>query len=344
MTIETRKAASNTGPLMGWDPAASSTPFDVEFNDFLAKALVPSVSENVSTSRTDIVLLETILHEHPDARTILDVCCGRPLLLEKLIEQIQEHPQQSKDYYYVGCDRDAADESFRTMWSHLNQQAMDLGFRTDCAHADAADPDSLKNAIRRYHKGSFDIVLFANALHEITPLKIPSLLFALVELLKDTGVLVVLDPDPAWLLDENRWKGVQDLRQLGIDWEAKAVWLPQDTYQRVFTSFGCSVEPQVVKKSQEFWALHVRRNANFEVTDGDRLIESAKEIMKEAISRQLLEQKDRSIKCRVELINELRRTVGRDGKLIRNKGVEFFSICTSQARRYEATIKLQGKK
>src|SRR5207248_2036170 len=152
------------------------------------------------------------------------------------------------------------------------------GFRTDCAHANAADPDALKSAIGRYHPGKFDIILFANALHEITPARIPSLLFTLVELLTDHGVLAVLDPDPAYLLDKELWKDIQDLRQLGIDLEAKVVWLPQDTYQRVFTGFGCSAEPQDVRKGQEFWVLHVKRDVNFDITRRDQLIENAKTI------------------------------------------------------------------
>jgi hypothetical protein len=340
MATPTRKQSNSA--LGGFDPAVGSTPFDVEFNEFLAKALVPSVSENINTSRTDIVLLEAILREHINARTILDVCCGRPLLLEKLIEQIALRPDEAKDYYYVGCDKDAADESFRNMWNQLNQQATSLGFRTACAHADAADSSSLKHAIERYHPGAFDIILFANALHEITPSKIPSLLFTLVELLTDDGVLVVLDPDPTWLLDKDRWEDVQDLRQLGIDWEAKAVWLPQETYQRVFRSFGCSAESQDVRRGQEFWVLHVKREMDFDSTHRYELIQNARRILGEAIHQQLLLQNDRSRDCRVELVNELRRMIGRDSKRIRNKGVEFFSICTSQARRLEAANKLQG--
>jgi hypothetical protein len=70
------------------DVARDSKSFEKEFNDFLGKTLIPTFSSNNSTSRTDILIQQTILDSHPNALTILDVCSGRPLLLEKLIEEI----------------------------------------------------------------------------------------------------------------------------------------------------------------------------------------------------------------------------------------------------------------
>jgi hypothetical protein len=333
---------SRDGAFDFTDNARPSVPFDEEFIEFLGKALVPSFSDNVSTNRTDILIEDSIFGTQDNARNILDVCCGRPLLLEKLIQELTIGRQDEKPYHYVGCDRDAADDSFRDMWRKLDQQAESVGFKTSCAVADASDPDSLVPSLRRYHSGSFDIIYFANALHEITPSAIPSLLFTLVELLAKDGILIVLDPDPTWLMNPKRWEDLQELSQLAIDWEAKAVWLPQSTYKGILEDFGCSVNPRHAERSQEFWVLYVRQGPSFDPRKRKELVANAAMTISDAINTQLQEQNQRVISCRLELIEELKRVVRRDKRRIRTKGMEFFCLSASQARRVDANLEIVG--
>lgn len=317
------------------------TPFDVQFIEFLGKALEPKFSENLNTSRTDVLLEEAALKQNRAARTILDLCSGQPLLLEKLMQEITEGRQEAREYYYIGCDKYAKEELFENMWNRLAARARSLNIRTVCVPADASDPAFVRNALRHYHEGSFDFIYFANALHEINPAKVPDLLYMLVELLSDNGVLVVLDPDAAWLLDAKRWEGLQDLGHLDIDWEAKAVWLPDNIYKEILISYGCTVESQFAqRRSQEFWILYVKRDVGFDTSKRQQLVDDAKRKIKDAISEQARDQDQRIRNSRIGLIDELTRSPVGDKKRIRNKGVEFLCLSTSQSRRVEAIIEL----
>lgn len=239
--------------------ARSSRPaFEAELSAFLRKALGPTVSSNVNSSRTD-VLIEAAILDALSSRTILDVCCGWPLLLHKLIRQRENELTCGDEYCYVACDTIAAQDDFKLHIESLRVRAGPLGVTIHDVLGDAADPKAFASAVRDKFDGLFDLILFSNALHEVRPRAIPDLLFTLVSLLDDAGRLVIIDPDPTWLLEPSRWNGLAKLADLEIDWEATAVWLPSSTYSEILKGFGCTVTSLDAARSQAFWILQATR-------------------------------------------------------------------------------------
>jgi hypothetical protein len=261
-------SARSSRPKSEAKPVGEAEPaFEAELCAFLWKALGPTVSPNVNSSRTDVLIEETI-RGTLSSRAILDVCCGWPLLLHKLILQREEEQTFDGEYCYVACDIIAAQEDFKLHIEDLRGRRGSLGVTIHDVLGDAADPKALASAVRNKFDGPFDLILFSNALHEIRPRAIPDLLFTLVSLLHEAGRLVIIDPDPTWLLDPSRWNGLGKLADLEIDWEAAAVWLHSSTYSEILKGFGCTVTLTDARRSQPFWVLQVARESGF--TAGDR--------------------------------------------------------------------------
>jgi hypothetical protein len=154
-------------------------------------------------------------------------------------------------------------------------------------------------------------------------------------LLTKNGHLVVLDPEPTWLLDATRWEEIKELSDLSIDWEAQAVWLAAETYRKMLRKFGCTVSDFGAHRSQSFWVLQANRNV-LNLTNRGQLIKEATVIMKQALRHQLHQEVERYIDCRDGLGAELGKVGLRYNKALLLKAVEFFSVCASQARRVEA--------
>lgn len=317
-------------------PRARQRTFEVELIDFLSKALAPS-AENSKTSRIDNLIVTAILNARVAQGAILDVCSGWPLLLEKLIEQLTKDRTREGDYHYVACDMIVSTDAFKHKWEKLRRKTKNSkSLKISRIPADASEPEVLKNALRTAHKGKFDFILLANALHEIPPAARPELLLTLVELLTKNGHLVVLDPEPTWLLDPTRWEEIKELSDISIDWEAQAVWLPAETYRKMLRKFGCTVSDFDAPRSQSFWVLQANRNV-LNLTNRGQLIKEATVIMKQALRRQLHQEVERYVDCRDGLGAELGKVGLRYNKALLLKAVEFFSVCASQARRVEAS-------
>lgn len=323
------------------DRALNSESFDDQFIELLSKALIPTCSENAKTSRTDNLILAAILDACIGKGTILDLCCGWPLLLEKLIEQLLKDKKRETEYHYVACDMIASTEDFKRRWRELEERAKEFSsFRMSPIPTDVSNPKLMINALRTAHPGKFDFIVLANSLHEIPPSATPELLFTLVELLEDNGHLVLLDPEPSWLLHGERWEEAEELNKLTIDWEARAVWLPQVMYQTMLEKFGCTVKELDAPRSQEFWVLQITRPPGNGLLDREKVIKEATEIIQAALHLQLRDEIRRYVECREGLSTQLSKPGMRPKKKLLNKAVEFFSVCASQARRFEVAIEV----
>lgn len=307
-------------------------PFEEEFVAFLRKALGATVSANASESRTDTLIEAGILNAL-SSRTILDVCCGRPLLLHSLIKQLKTDPNRQTEYRYVACDSMAGQEEFKLHIEELTIAASPLGVTVLPVLADAADPKAFASAVHAKFTGRFDLILFSNALHEVWPPAVPALLFTLVTLLEDEGRLVIVDPEPTWLLDEKRWKSIAKLDDLAIDWEASAVWLPSETYAGVLRRFGCTVTRFDADRTQAFWVLQATRPVEFDLCAGETLVREATELLKNALLDQSAAQIARYTACRKDLRTQVMASA--EKRAIMYKAVEFLAVCASQARRFE---------
>jgi SAM-dependent methyltransferase len=330
------------------DPPAARSPtrarkrplsFEQELIRFLSKALAPT-SESSKTSRIDNLIVTAILNRHLSQvprGAILDVCCGWPVLLEKMIEQLLKDKTRSGQYHYVACDMAVSTDAFRHKWQKLMTSARKSKLlKMSKIPADVSEPEVFRNALRTAHEDKFDFILLANALHELPFETRPELLLTLVELLKPNGHLVVLDPEPTWLLDPKRWEEIKELHELSIDWETQAVWLPSKVYRTILQKFGCTVTDFDAKRSQTFWVLQANRGAG-KITNRDRLIVEATKIMNKALHLQLYQEVERYVECRDGLGAEFSKLGLGPNKQFLLKAVEFFSVCASQARRVEAS-------
>jgi hypothetical protein len=309
--------------------------FEDELITFLSSALRPT-SENSRTSRIDNLIVTAILNDHLSRVThgaILDVCCGWPLLLEKLIEQLITDKKRTGEYHYVACDVVVSSNEFKRKLKKLENRAQGL-LKITNRLTDVSRPEQFKSSLRTTGEEKFDFILLANALHEIPLQARPELLFTLVELLKPRGVLVLLDPEPRWLLDPKRWQEIKQLSELRIDWEAEAVWLPAEVYSSVLRDFGCVVTNFDAPRSQVFWVLQANRQ-QARITNRKQLIAKASRVMKKALRVQLNEQIERYIDCREGLETALNRTGLTYNKALFLRAVEFFSVSASQAKRLE---------
>jgi len=319
------------------DSARAAKHFEDEFIKFLKNALKPPLSTNASDSRNDIDIQYGIVNAAPQNHKILDLCCGWPLFLEKLIIQLRSETPRQGEYHYVACDVNAWQEEFKRELSTLEEKANGLGVKVYRLFADVSEP-TLRDIVRAVYKEPFDVILFSNALHEIPPRAVPELLFTLISLLEDHGQLVILDPDPDWFFDTKRWVNIEHLHRLPIDWEANGVWLPPTLYGDMLEKFGCSVKVFRANDSQTFYVLQAHRGT-FDISKRVQLIEEAKEMLKQVIKIQLQTQVDRYIQCRKDLMSHLDLGEGEKKRLL-YKAVEFFTICASQARRVEVKQEL----
>jgi hypothetical protein len=318
---------------------SAADPFQEEFIKFFWKGVGPTISANLDISRTDILIEAGILNTAVDSHRILDLCSGWPLLLQNLIKQLSSDPQRRENYHYVACDMNISSDDQH--WAELVSTAKKHGIKLSLVSTNVSESDALRGTLRVKAKSKFDLILFSNALHEISPAKIPQLLFTLVDLLSDQGQLVLIDPKSTWLLDPERWSNLERLNQLEVDWEANAVWLPEETYRSILRLFGCTVRSFVPERSQWFYVLHAHRK-NFNASERIQLVKEATDILRQALHTQIESENKRYISCRGELTHQLINSLNHNKNQLLYKAVEFCSVCASQAKRVEASEQLAG--
>lgn len=314
--------------------ARGSESFDAQLIAFLRKGFGPTLSSNARASRTD-VLIEKVLVNAKRAGTILDLCSGWPLFLaEHLIEQHSNNRVREGSCRYVACDASYGHEGIQHKLRELKGRGRSSGVEIFDLPADASRPADLHDHLRRTVDGQFDLIFFANALHEIPLPSIPELLFTLVELLADDGQLVIIDPETNWLLHPSRWV-LDHLEDLPVDWEDLAVWLPKDLYHGMLAEFGCDVQYIDAPRTQAFYVLQAHRSTTFDVARRRELVNAATESLRDSLATQIKHEIERYVECREELRAALPNALDEQKKPLLHKAVEFFSICASQARRIE---------
>jgi hypothetical protein len=340
------KVNSNPMQALGHkNPKTKPVPFETELIDFLRKSFNPSFSDNLNTSRTD-VLIESMVAR---SGAILDLCSGWPLLLEKMVNKHAKRRSDgqpcSSQIKYVACDTIVSNEAFKEKWGKLEAKIKELGCGCIQAHpclADTSDSHRLSHNLKAYHNEKFDHILISNALHEHDPLCLPHLLHVVVsELLVSGGSIVLIDPKPDWLLAPERWDECEKLSEIPIDWEAKAIWLPPNAYEKIISILGCTTEgADEAEKSQEFWYMPATKH--LEPDEKDRIVCEIKTILKEVLSMQAKAEIGRIAKYRLDLASSLSNGHNINSRRLTLDALRFFCSCASQARRFEIVSGLGG--
>lgn len=313
------------------------------FLAFFQNALAPRTSPKEDTSRTDILIERALARPG----RILDLCCGWPLLLEKLVE---EHPAggcNNNLREYLACDLGAATPHFKRRWGRLQRELSSKG--CTCIRplqplpVDVTDTSTLKAGVTGRGFANVDVVLLANALHELSPLRVPDLFWTLTqELMAPGSTLLLLDPAPDWAVRAENWK-VHDPSHLKVEWETHAVWLPPDVYSAALKELGCEIDAsQANRPSQQFWFIAATK-MDGSPRDMDHTMSTLRSMVQRAIDGQVQRENARYADMRDALAARFPDMRQEHHAPAFMSALHFLCVAASQARRLDVLSAMKAE-
>jgi hypothetical protein len=187
-------------------------------------------------------------------------------------------------------------------------------------------------------RGPFDLIVLSNVLHELPPRRTLELFELLFLHLKETGKIVVIDPDFDWCFSPKAWtaKSKWHLDDIPVEWETDAVWLSAQGVSEVLRAMGFDANVHLYRRSMHLWIALGGRLAGVNAARASDGTSS----LKEHLEFQVNTERPRIARLRRELRDQFRKNGSLTGELL-VKTIEFFAACASQCRRLE-TIKELG--